>query len=103
MTKIEFMSMVNANGGPDKLFCIIFDNDYRIRFTEDHPFKESMMVTYGETDFIVRDLVVARKSTHRVELPVKTFYNMNGIQYVQFVNEVEDKKDIDPTVYMDLR
>lgn len=103
MTKADFIQLVDNNGGDEKLLCIIFDNDYRIRFTTTNPFDRSMIETYGETDLIVRNQVVERESTHKICLPVRTYYNMDGIQYCQFVQDPKDKGDIGKAVYMDLR
>lgn len=100
MTKQEFTALVNANGGPECVWCVICDNSMIVRyFDDDHILDlDNDIVTIGGVDYIKNyTLIQDRRPEKRVTTSheIVTFHPMEIIQGVQFISSASERPFLD--------
>ncbi len=103
MSCSELKALIAANGGPDALYGLVFDNTMFVRFRKKNPFRESDLVSIGGVDYLVHESTFTRHSTKKLDVPMKTYYRMECLQQVIFYSNVEDQYDVDFTMYGELK
>ena len=102
MTKNEFISAVNANGGPECVLTVILDNSMFVKYLDDeHVLNlEEDLVTIDGVDYIKNYTVVddrlpekRRNNKHTIT----TLHPMNCIQGIQFVASKDERTSLDRT------
>lgn len=98
MTGSEFKSLVSAYGAKN-LAVIEFDNSLIIDFTNDD-FDLSWVKTVGGVDVIeLPKMKFKNGETGRYDIGTKTVHPIDMVQCLGFVDNYDDKKNIDSKTY----
>lgn len=103
MTCEELKSLIAENGGPNCLCGLVFDNSGIIRFSEKNPFEMEQLVTIGGVEYLVRKSVFTRRSTKKLDVKIKTYYELSCLQSALFYEDAKDQYDIDYTMFGELK
>lgn len=97
MTKSEFTSLVNANGGPGCVLNVILDNSMIVRYLDDDHILNlnEDVVTIGGVDYIKNYTLISDNRPDKrpnVVHPIVTYHPMEIIQGVQFIKSNDERK-----------
>lgn len=107
MTKSEFISLVEANGGPECVLNVILDNSMIVRFIDDDHILnlDEDIKTIGGVDYIlnyttIEDSRLERRNSTKHE--ITTYHPMEVIQGVQFIQSANERKYLSKDAMFDI-
>lgn len=107
MTKIEFVSAVNANGGPECVLNVILDNSMFVRYLDDEHILnlDEDLVTIDGVDYIKNYTTVedSRPEKRRhVRHTITTLHPMECVQGIQFIDSKDERPYLDKSQMYEL-
>lgn len=107
MTKAEFVSLVNAVGGPEHILNVICDNSMIVRFYDDNHILDldEDLVTIDGVDYIKNYTEAEDSRPHKrseIVHKITTYHPMEIIQGVQVLDDPKERQFLDMSVMFDL-
>lgn len=107
MTKNEFISLVEANGGAECVLNVILDNSMIVRFIDNEHILSLTedIVTIGGVDYIINRTYIEDnrvEKRNRVQHEVTTYHPMEIIQGVQFIQSADERSYLSRDMMFDV-
>ena len=97
MTADQLKAVINANGGPECVLALVFDNSIVIQYSDDDIFQIGNIKTVGGLDIYEHHGTIRSESTKKLDLKVTNIHPLECLQAIQFVETPQKRKDADFT------